>query len=55
MNAKIIQVISVISPKLGKNPGQIRSILFGDTLRSLEQDIYRFGSTVYQRKVEIIP
>ena len=52
MKAKIIQVISVISPKLGKNPGQIRSILFGDTLRSLEQDIYRFGKTVYQRKVE---
>ena len=49
-----MEVISVISSKLGKYPSQLRSILFEDTARSPEQDIYCFGSNVYQRRVEII-
>ena len=55
MNGKIMEVISVISAKLGKYPGQSCAILFEDTSRSLEQDIYHFGSHIYRTRVEILP
>ena len=55
MNGKMMQVISVISSKLGKYPGQLCAILFEDTSRNLEQKIYHFGSHIYRTRVEIKP
>ena len=49
-----MEVISVISSKLGEYPGQLRANLFRDTAWSPEQDIYHFGSNVDPRRVSII-